>query len=297
MSRTARAAALLFVLALLPIAHAAAQPVAAWRGLPWGLPADSVGPRLAAMGMAEAGRAGDGTVMYAEAPGVSVAPLAGARGVVAVQVYRQTDSTALAARFAALADSLRGVLGAPAERGTNRLVWRRGRSEVVVEAKPRRRDVPSILAVSFRGPGYDDEMARRGAFRGRFPALEPAWTIVRVSDDRRVAFDTASVEPRGASVVRARFRTDYARVQTLMDVGTVDALEYHADFDCALGRWRSAQASYLRQGRAVGSLAVPAPWTAAQGEPLARAQLEMVCAAAPPPAAAGAQAAEAAAAP
>jgi surface-adhesin protein E len=288
---TLRSFALRAALAAAVLARPGAAPAQqiTFRDLPWGTPADSVRPRLEALGYRHLRPEPGGGGTFAESDSVSLSTVLGGGRLVGVQLYRRTAAPSPEAAVRSLSDSLARALGAPARGAGGELSWTRGRSGLALTARPGPAGHPSILRLHFHGPGHEDEMARRGAFRGVFPALEEAWTILHLAADRRVALDTTSLRPQAPGVFRARFRTDYAQARRTMDVGRFDALDLHADYDCAGRRWRIAQAALLLEGRRVDGMTAPAAgWQPETSDPFARRQLEAVCEAADAQAAAAA---------
>ena len=237
-----------FRLLMMVCVCAAAPPAEAqklaFHQIPWHVPAEGVRAPLAARGFTFAGVTDAGDHEFTRPDGARLnAELREGRliGFTLLDPAREQ----LATRFEALADSLQAALGAPDEAGDEGArqmrLWDAGLSWVRVEVI--RIGGERMVQVGWRGPGWLDEMQRRG---GRPP--QPAgYTAASVTPFRLVAVDTTVDVPRG------RFRIEYFQPIT-PSVGGVeqeplDAVEYEMDVDCAGGRTRLVARSTYLAGR------------------------------------------------
>jgi hypothetical protein len=161
-------------------------------------------------------------------------------------------------RFHALADSLQGVLGAPDEvdaeldgRARENRRWEAGLASVSLGIyRVRGQDQ---LEVTWRGPGWYDEMDRRAGE----PPPPAGFTTVSVTPFLRMALDTTARGPRGAGALRGRFRIEYHQPVTPQVDGVaqapMDAVVYEMDFDCAGRRTRLVARTTYLGGRELGS--------------------------------------------
>jgi hypothetical protein len=250
-------------LAFVPATALSAQQIAL-SGVPWGAPADSVRARLEAGGYAFERASDSGDHLYRRGDGAWVAATLRAGRAIGFAFTDAARGDGVDARYAALADSLRAALGEPDESGKQgseprpALLWVAGLAsvELWVEGPSPTRQV----VVSWRGPGWHDEMARR-----REEPLPPAgFTIVGTSPFLRIAIDTTT----GAGQ-RARFRIEYRQPVT-PNVGGVqqepmDVAEYEMDVDCAGRRTRLVARTTFLEGRRLGGVRPEGqPWTVPQ---------------------------------
>ena len=263
-----------FVLLLVPIctclaARAGSAQEFAFQGVPWSTPADSLRPRVEALGFTFAGVWEEGGETYTGPDGSRLyASVDQGRlnGFIRVDPAR---GERIPARYRALADSLEAALGRPdeVEEEDERVperTWVRGLASVSVEAE---RIGDGWVRTVWRGPGWWDEAARRE----ELPALPAGFTAVSVSPFMRIAVDTTLRPRRGAATVRGRFRLEYrvAIVPTASDgrrEDPIDVAEYEMEFDCAGGRARIISRSTFLEGRPVASYRPQSqqPWTTPQ---------------------------------
>lgn len=272
-----RSSTLLALLASLGAMPAAAQDFA-FPGIPWGAPADSVRARLERAGYAYRGFAADADRAF-ENEKYGLTAVMRADRLVAVVRWEVVDGAQARARFSVLADSLGAAHGQPTLRRADEAGWRRGFTEVQVLFVPASDASPARLALTWVGPGYYDELARRGKFGVAYPALEPGWAIVGINAGFRASLDTAAVSPRGAGVLRTRSRIDQAQAERRMH-GVVDATVQTQEYDCANGRTRIVAAAEYHGGRLVhdwGQLPDP-EWMPVARQPVEVHALEIVCA-------------------
>ena len=251
---------LLLPLVLCASARAAsAQREFTFAGVPWHAPADSVRSRLVARGFTFAGTADRGDQVFRRGDGALLKlELQGGRAV-GFQLVDPARGRNLDARFHALVDSLQASLGRPDTLREDLLVWRAGLSEMGVESFYR--DGVHHVQLVWRGPGWYDEMGRRGLLP-EFAPLPPGYTIVDVNFISRVAVDSARLTRGTDGVVRGRFRIDYTR-PVGPETDPLDAAEYQMEFDCAARRTRLVNRSLFLRARLKQSDSRAAPaWEA-----------------------------------
>ena len=244
----------------------AAAPLSAQRmgfsGVPWGAPADTVRARLEARGYTFERALDTGDHLYLRADSAWLrADLRGGRAV-GFLLVDPARGAAVDARYATLADSLRGALGAPevTEQKVPYATWAAGLS--VVELSVDGHGALRRVELAWRAPGWMDEMARRR----KDPPLPAGFTLVDVSPYNRLAVDTT-----GARGERGRFRIEYPVPVTPTVAGQqqdpMDAVEYEMDVDCAGRRTRLVSRTTFLEGRQLASHR-PAgqPWAVPQAD-------------------------------
>jgi hypothetical protein len=242
--------------------------------IPWGAPADSVRARLEARGYEYRGIVGSGDRAFVRPDDafVTVAMRADrAVGFVSVE----PPVVAVEARFQAVADSLEARFGTPLDRRPELRRWERGLTSATVQVAP---DPDGVRRVQteWRGPGWYDEMGRRGALLS-LPALPAGYTTVSMTGASRISVDTATLTRREGRPLRARFRIDYA--QPLSDDGDrYDAIEYGMDFDCSGGRTRLvSRTTFLGGRRQRSDSSEGLPWSAARAGSDPSRGMDAVC--------------------
>lgn len=276
---------LLVPVILLASARPAEAQRAVFEGIAWGTPADSVRLRLDSLGFTFRGatQAGDQEFVRADSAGLFAEMREGRLiGFTLVDGVRGDSS---AERFTALADSLQAALGPAdeAEQGTGfyprpHRLWVRGLASVslYVSWVAQMRQVQ----VSWRGPGWYDEMDRR---QGKLP--QPAgFTTVSATPFLRMAVDT-TVRARPNGATRGRFRIEYVAPITPTVDGVpqdpLDAVVYEMEFDCEGRRARLISRVTYLEGRQTGSdRPATQSWTVPQPDGHYDRGLEAVCRAA-----------------
>ncbi len=245
--------AFLRIAALLAVA-AAARPAGAQRytyqQIPWRLSADSVQARLAPLGFTPGGRGDEGDLVFRRADGAQLrAELRDGR-LVGVALFDPTPGPGVAARYRVLADSLRAAHGEPDvvdEEDSDLTLWEAGLTSVRMEIH--RHAGQPYLQLSWRGPGWFDEMNRRGDL----PPQPAGFTTVSQSQFMRMAVDTTGGGPRPGRTVRGRFRIAYYQPVTARVDGVeqepLDAVVYEMEFDCAGRRARLIARATNLEGR------------------------------------------------
>jgi hypothetical protein len=240
-------------IACLAPSAAAAQGVT-FPGIRWGEPADSVRARLVAGGFTFQRGIDGGDQLFLRADSAWLRTDLRDGRLIGVVLVDRAPPERVEARYRALADSLRSAMGEPdeAESESYRAQrWVAGFSSL--ELRMNRTGGLRQVELAWRGPGWYDEMARRGE-----EAPAPAgYTIVAATPFHRIAIDTTVTPPRGSVDRRGRFRIEYRQPITPMVDGVaqdpIDAVEYEMDVDCAGNRTRLVgRATYL-QGRRLSS--------------------------------------------
>ncbi|HEX6745792.1 MAG TPA: hypothetical protein VF092_00655 [Longimicrobium sp.] len=252
----------LLLLPLVVVATASqtiAQREFTFAGVPWHAAADSARARLEARGFAFSGTVDRGDLVFQRGDGALVKLELQDGRAVGFLLVDTVRGRSVDARFHALVDSLQGSLGRPDTLREDLLVWRAGLSEMGVESYYR--DGVHHVQLVWRGPGWYDEMGRRGMLP-EFAPLPPGYTIVDVNFISRVAVDSARLTRGTDGVVRGRFRIDYTR-PVGPEADLLDAAEYQMEFDCAARRTRLVNRSLFLRARLKQSDSRAAPaWEA-----------------------------------
>ena len=228
-----------------PPARAAAQRELEFAAIPWQVPAESARAGLEARGFAFSGTADRGDVVFQRRDGALLKLELRSGRAVGFQLVDTTKGRRVDARFHSLVDSLQATLGAPDTLRGDLLVWRKGLSEMGVEAYYR--DGVHHVQLVWRGPGWYDEMGSRGLLP-EFAPLPAGYTIVDVNFISRVAVDSARLTRGTDGVVRGRFRIDYTR-PVGPENDPLDAAEYQMEFDCAARKTRLVNRSIFLRAR------------------------------------------------
>jgi hypothetical protein len=278
-----RAALLPFGLCI-AVQAASAQRLA-FHEIAWDTPADSVRARAESLGFTF-DRAADGDLQFRREDGTWLRAHLRDGRVMGFMLIDAARGEQIPGRFRVLADSLQAVLGAPDEvdaeldgRANQNRLWESGLASVTLGIyRVRGQDQ---LEVTWRGPGWYDEMDRRAGE----PSPPAGFTTVSVTPFLRMAVDTTVRGPRGAGVLRGRFRIEYHQPVTPQVNGVaqapLDAVVYEMDFDCAGRRTRLVARTTYLDGRELGSHR-PASQTWAAPQPAGHYDkgLDVVCRAA-----------------
>jgi hypothetical protein len=236
----------------------------AYHQIPWHVAADSVRAPLRAQGFAFQEVTESGDHAFTREDGAKLNAELREGRLLGFTLHDAARGELVSARFDALADSLQAELGAPddtREEGDWRIrLWEAALTSVRVEVT--RVGGERMVRVSWRGPGWYDEMERRSE-----RAPQPAgFTTVSVSPFLRIAVDTTVDGPRAAGARRGRFRIEYFQPITPTLEGVeqdpLDTVEYEMDVDCAGGRTRLIARTTFLEGRRLGSNRPQGqPWT------------------------------------
>ena len=257
-------------------ATAASAQELVYAQIPWGAPADSVRARMEARGYEYRGVIGPGDRWFLRADGARVTATMRTDRVVGFYVFEAASGAEVDGRFRALADSLEARFGTPLDRRPELRVWESGLTYLAALVVSDPTTDPRRVQTEWRGPGWYDEMGRRGALLN-LPALPTGYTTVSMTPAARISVDTATMVARAGRPLRARFRIDYA--QPLPDEsGRYDAIEYGMDFDCAGGRTRMVSRTTFLAGRRQRSDASEGlPWSPARAGTDPSRGLDAVC--------------------
>jgi hypothetical protein len=246
-------------LLLLLVAAAVAPPAAgaqqiAFHGIAWDLPGDSVRSLLQAQGFAFRRELEHGDHEFTREDGTLLRAEMRAGRLIGFTMIDPLRGEGEAGRYRALADSFQAAFGAPAEvveEPRPERVWVAGLTSVRIETYVYAGD--SLVEAAWRGPGWYDEMARRGE-RGPQPV---GFTIVDVGHFMQIAVDTTVRGPHTAGSMRGRFRIEYFQPVTPSVEGVpqdpLDAVVYEMDFDCANRRARLVSRTTYLEGRQTSS--------------------------------------------
>ena len=259
-------------------ATAASAQELVYAQIPWGAPADSVRARLEARGYEYRGVIGSGDRSFVRADGASVNAMmrAGADRVVGFYVFEPASGAEVDGRYRVLADSLEARFGTPLDRRPALRLWESGLTSVAVLIASDPNTGPRRVQTEWRGPGWYDEMGRRGMLLN-LPAPPAGYTTVSMTPTGRISVDTATMAARVGRPLRARFRIDHPQ-PIEEDDGRFDAIEYGMDFDCAGGRTRMvSRTTFLRGVRKRSDSAEGLPWSPARAGTDASRGLDAVC--------------------
>jgi hypothetical protein len=211
-------------------------------GIPWGAPADSVRARLRTLGYAHRGATPTGDHSFARADDAQVLVMLRNGRMVGIYVTDPARGARADARYRVLADSLEAVFGAPLDRRPESRRWETGIASVAVRVASDRESGARGVITDWTGPGWFDEMRRRGSF-GNLAALPAGYTTVSVLGGVALSVDTAHIVPQNEGLLLlGRFRIDYPQPVD-HPTGRYDALEYAMQFDCARGLARMLERS------------------------------------------------------
>lgn len=242
-SRNTARAMLAAFLVCVAAPRAAAQQEFVFAGIPWHTPADGVRATLETQGFTFQGQIERGDLAFSRTDGALLhVELQSGRAVGFLLVDSATGRR-VDARYPLLADSLEAALGRPDTIAQDFRLWEAGLTATGVETYYRN-GVHHVQRV-WRGPGWWDEMAKRGRVP-EVPAPPAGYTIVSVNFISRLSVDTATLSRRRDGTLRGRFRVDYVH-----PVGPAedqfDATDYEMEFDCAARRTRLiARSIYLK---------------------------------------------------
>ncbi|HEX6911952.1 MAG TPA: hypothetical protein VF142_16225 [Longimicrobium sp.] len=245
---TSRTPLLLAAMLAVAAPQAAAQRYT-YQQVPWRLPADSVQALVTAQGFTPSGRGEGGDLDFRREDGTRLrAELQDGR-LVGFTMIDPAPGPAVWERYRAVADSLRAAHGEPdaVDEDFDLTLWEAGLTSVRMEVY--RHAGQPYLQLSWRGPGWFDEMNRRADV----PPQPAGFTTVSQSQFMRLAVDTTGGGPRGARTVRGRFRIAYFQPVTArvdgVEQAPLDAVIYEMEFDCAGRRTRLIGRATFLEGR------------------------------------------------
>jgi hypothetical protein len=256
-----RAAARVAALALLACLPRMAQAQQfRFADLPWGMAADSVRPRVEALGYRHVRTYENGDLRFRSDGDVVVMAGVAAGKVVSYLAFHPLTDGAIEARFNAVIDSLTKVYGAPGGTRPLAALWQRGFTYLEVFTDTAQGEQPAGVSLWFRGPEGFAEMMRRGGSEDSYAPLDSAWVILGRDERMRFAVEAASISRRPDGSYRARIRMDHATVQE-DPTGRYDAIIYGFDFDCARRRLQMRSRTALFRGRQIRSENGATVWT------------------------------------
>jgi hypothetical protein len=259
-------------LALLPSAPLQGQQRIIFAGLPWGLPADSVRPRLEALGWRFIRTAEHGDPVFQRDSVRAQAVIANGR-LVQVNAVHPTRAANRQARLRFLVDSLPSLYGPPSNTTEDGSAWEGNLSSLAVT---RAVAGQSAVMVVYLSAAAEHELNRRAGTRDPYPALTGGWIELARTSDRRMAVDTGTIAAVGQGVYRARVRFD--RLEPQIGAGKrYDAIMYMGDHDCTGRRMIARGLALYFQGQLVEEVGDSRwrPIDSANNEDL---QMDLVCA-------------------
>jgi hypothetical protein len=209
-----------------------------YAGIPWRIGADSARALLERQGFTFSRVDKDGDHEYTRGDGAQLyASLQGGR-LVGVMLVDGTRGAGVDARYRTLADSLEAAVGKPDTVYRSLQEWEVGLT--ALEVANSYEGSAHHVEISWRGPGYMDEIERRSEALHPGKVIlsprPPGFTIVSSSGLAQIVVDTTRLVRR-AGVQRGRFRIEYVR-SVGPDSALYDSAEYDMEFDCAGGRTR-----------------------------------------------------------
>jgi hypothetical protein len=265
--------AILSLLALPRVAEA--QPLR-FANVPWATAADSVRPRMEALGFRHVRTFETGDLRFRSDGDVVVQAGMAAGRLVNVVELRPAGTEALGSRYSAVLDSMKRVYGAPVEEEAGSAMWQRGFTFLEVHADSAQGDLPAAIRFWYRGPGSDAEGARRVGTPETFAALDSAWTVLVSVPEGRFALETATISRRPDGSYRTRVRVDYAAVREDPS-GSYDTIIYGYDVDCPGNRLQMRSRTVLRKGRQVRSDQGATRWEPTREGTFQRELVRLMC--------------------
>ena len=223
-----------------------------YAGVPWGLPADSVRPRMEALGWEANGTNAQGDLLFRR-DSVRALTLTGDGGLQQVNVVYITTPARREGRLRVLVDSLTGVYGPAATTRGNGAAWGGALSSLAATSMVTDSGASAVVALAYLGPGAQREHDRRAGQPDPFPPLTNEWIVLHRSGPRRMAVDTTAITALGDRVYRVRTRLDLA--EPLREGRrSFNGLVQEHDYDCARRRTRLHRMVMLHEGRVVDEL-------------------------------------------
>lgn len=246
-------------------------------GVPWGISADSLRPRVEGLGFRHVRTFENGDMRFrSDADVVVLAGFASGK-LVSLEEARPIERTALEARFAAVADSLKKALGAPSATRPLGALWERGFTFLEVNADSGSGGEPAAVRLWYRGPGSDHESLQRLGEVDPFTALDSTWVVLARDDDRRLALEAASIVRRTDGSYRTRVRIDHSDMQR-DPTGAYDNIIYGFDVDCARRRYQMRSRAAYAGKRQVRNDSGATVWAPLRRGTLEESLVESVCA-------------------
>lgn len=271
-----RAAPWVAALSLLAPPRAAGAQTLRFANVPWGLVADSVRPRMEALGFRHVRTYETGDLRFRSEGDVLVQAGMAAGKLVNVVELRPVELASLGSRYSAVLDSLKRVYGSPADQEAGSAMWQRGFTFLEVHADSAQGDLPPGIRFWYRGPGSDSEGARRVGTPETFAALDSAWTVLVNVPEGRFALETATISRRPDGSYRTRIRMDYAAVREDAS-GSYDTIIYGYDVDCPGNRLQMRSRTVLRKGRQIRSDQGTTRWAPTREGTIQRELVRLVC--------------------
>lgn len=260
-------------LALVPVAPLQGQRIT-FGGLRWGLPADSVRPRLESLGWRFTGTSEHGDPIFRLGEVGAQAVIANGR-LVRVNVVHPTTAAQHEARLRFIVDSLTTAYGPPSGTSEHGTAWEGSLSSLGATSDVFQDGQSAAVTVMYVGPGAELEQDRRAGKPEPFPALPEGWIELARSSDRRMSIDTASITAPGRGVYRAGIRFDLLEPQT--NAGQrYDAITYERDHDCTGRRMRVSDVVLHLQGQPVKTVG-DGSWTPARPDTNQGMELDLAC--------------------
>lgn len=273
-ARLLAACALIAGAALAPM-RAAAQQIK-FGDVPWGISADSLRPHAEGLGFRHVRTFENGDMRFRSDADVVLVGVFAAGKLVSVSEARPIGGAAVEARFAAVTDSLKRALGAPAETRPLAALWERGFTFLEVSADSGIGGEPPSVRLWYRGPGSEAVLQERLGSADPYPALDSVWVVLARADEGRLALEAASIARRADGSYRARIRMDHAKIQE-DPTGPYDNILYGFDIDCAGRRLQMRSRAAFAGKRQVRNDSGATIWTPVRRGTFEESLLESVC--------------------
>ena len=262
--------------ALLALPRAAGAQQFRFQNVPWGITADSVRPRMEALGFRHVRTYENGDMRFRSDADVVIGAAMEMGKLVHIVESHPLVSGSLDARFSAVVDSLKQVYGTPDDTRPLAALWQRGFTYLQLHADSARGSEPAGIRFWWRGPGGDAAAMRRAGEGDSFAPLDSAWLVLVSMPERRLAIETASISRRADGSYRTRIRIDHAQMQH-DPTGSFDALIYGYDVDCAGNRLQMRSRTAFVRGRQVRSDGGATVWVPTRQGTMQREVVRLVC--------------------
>jgi hypothetical protein len=261
-------------------------------GIPWGSPSPQTADRLQSMGYRLLGPDQNADLVFRGGEDeLLVATMSREEGLVRVEVEWTGDPARLPVRYARLADSLQGALGAPDARESGGMSWNRGEEWINIWLLPAQPQLDSTVVLIHTGPANRaEQLQRRDMLQGiaeRRSRLGPAdsagvgaWAEAERAHRWQLLVDTAQVQALADGVFGVRLLDRWMDVRRLDNGLAYDSAIRTAEVDCRQPRLRLHETLSLYQDVTARTSPVPPDqrqWVRPDPGSAAESSLRAVC--------------------